>query len=82
MLTLDCLHKHIFLSQVYKSVLLASMRRYKQLAYVFHQWATSLISRDGYIADCTVRYPGVERPFSSLNILLPGLRVITYLLYK
>ena len=42
------------------------MRRYTQLAYLFHQCATSLLSRDSRIADCTVRHPGVERPFSSL----------------
>ena len=60
--TLDCLHKHIFLLDVYRSVFLARMRRYKQLTYLFHQCATSLLSRDGRI----VRHPGVERPFSSL----------------
>ena len=27
--------------------------------------ATSLLSRHGHIADCTVRHPGVERPFSN-----------------
>ena len=43
------------------------MRRYTQLAYLFHQCATGL-SRDSRIADCTVRHPGVERPFSSLFI--------------
>ena len=31
----------------------------------FHLCATSLLSRDSRIADCTVRHPGVERPFSS-----------------
>ena len=34
--------------------------------YLFHQCATSLLSRDSRIADYTVRHPGVERPFSSL----------------
>ena len=63
--TLDCLHKHIFLLYVYRSVSLSRMRRYTQLAYLFHQCATNLHSRDGRIADCTVRHPGVERPFSS-----------------
>ena len=29
--------------------------------------ATSLLSRDSRIADCTVRHTGVERPFSSLK---------------
>ena len=36
--------------------------------YLFHQCATSLLSRDGRIADCTVRHPGVERLFSSFNL--------------
>ena len=48
------------------------MRRYTQLAYLFHQCATSLLSRDGRIAYCTVRHPGVERLFSSFH-LGPGL---------
>ena len=42
------------------------MRRYMQLAYLFHWYAKSLLSTDGRIADCTVRHPGVERPFSSV----------------
>ena len=62
--TLDCLHKHIFL-HVYRSVFLARMWRYTQLVYLFHQCASSLLSRDGRIANCTVRHPGVERPLSS-----------------
>ena len=41
------------------------MQRYLQLAYLFHQCATGLFSRDGCIAKCTVRHPGVERPFFS-----------------
>ena len=36
-------------------------------AHLFHQCVTSLLSRDSRIADCTVRHPGVERPFSSVN---------------
>ena len=44
------------------------MRRYMQLAYLFHQYAKSLLSTDGRTADCTVRHPGVERPFSSLTV--------------
>ena len=64
--TLDCLHRHIFLFHVYRSVSLARMRRYMQLAYLLHQCAKSLLSRDSRIADCTVRHPGVERPFFSL----------------
>ena len=57
-----------FLFHVYRNISLARMRRYTQLAYLFHQCAMSLLSRDSRIADCTVRYPGVERPFSSLVI--------------
>ena len=38
---------------------------YTQLAYLYHQCATSLLSRDCHIADGTVRHAGVERPFSS-----------------
>ena len=41
------------------------MRRYMQLAYLFHKRAKSLLIRDSRIANCTVRHPGVERPFSS-----------------
>ena len=67
-LTLDCLHKRLL--HAYKSVSLARMWRYTQLAYLLHQCATGLLSRDVRIADCTVRYPGLERPFSSLNIVL------------
>ena len=60
----------------YSSVSLARMRRYMQLAYIFHQYAKSLLSTDGHIADCTVRHPGVERPFSSIiiHILSEGVR--------
>ena len=58
-------HKHIFLLYVYRSIFLALMRRYTQLVYLFHQCAKSLLSTDGCIADCTVRHPGMEPPFSS-----------------
>ena len=40
--TLYCVAQHIFLFHVYRSVSLARMRRYTQLAYLFHQCATSL----------------------------------------
>ena len=63
--TLDCLHKHMFLLYVYRSIYIARMRRHTQLAYLFNQCATSLLSRDCRIADCSVKHPGVERPFSS-----------------
>ena len=49
--TLDCLHKHI------------SPSRLQERFPCTH--ATSLLSRDGRIADCAVRHPGVERMFSS-----------------
>ena len=65
-LSIDCLYRHIFILHVYRSVSFARMRRYTQLAYLFHQCPTSLLSRDGRIADCAVRHPGVQRPFSSL----------------
>ena len=65
--TFDYIAQHIFLFHVYRSVSLARMRRYTQLEYLFHQCATSLFSRDSLIADCTVRHPGVERPFSSFE---------------
>ena len=68
--TLHCLHRHIFFLHVNRSVSLACMRRYMQLAYLFHKYAKSLLSTDGRIADCTVRHPGVERPFSSFIRLL------------
>ena len=34
--------------------------------YHYHQCGTSILRRDGRIADCTVRHPGVDYPFSSL----------------
>ena len=49
----------------FRRVSLARMRRYMQLAYLFHQYAKSLLSTDGRTADCTVRHPGVELLFSS-----------------
>ena len=65
---LIALHNTYF-SHVYRGVSLARMRRYTQLAYLFHQCATSLCSRDSRIADCTVRHPGVDRSFSSCGVL-------------
>ena len=67
MSTFDCLHKHLFLVQAYRSVFLARLRRYTKLPHLFHQCATSLVSRDSRIADCTVRHLGVERPFFSIS---------------
>ena len=62
--TLDCLHKHISPSRLQERFLCTHAALH-QLAYVFHQCATSLLRRDGRSADCTVRHPGVKRPFSS-----------------
>ena len=63
--TLDCLPKHTFLFHAYRSVSFTHMQHYTQLAYLFHQCRTGLRSRDDRTADCTVKHPGVERPFSS-----------------
>ena len=57
------------------------MRLYMQLANLFHQCAISLLSRDGRIADCTVRHPGVERPFSRDYNLYLGFPRGSYLCY-
>ena len=54
-----------FLLHAYSSVSLARMRRYTQLSYLLHQCAKSLLSRTDCIADCTVRYMGLERQLSS-----------------
>ena len=51
----------------FRRVSLACMRRHMQLTYLFHQYAKSLLSAEGRIADCSVRHPGVERPFSSCS---------------
>ena len=40
-----------FLLHVYRSVFIARNRHYTQLAYLFHRCATSLLGRDGRIAD-------------------------------
>ena len=42
------------------------MQRYTHLAYLFQLYGTSLMSRDGRIADCTLSHPGIEHSFSSL----------------
>ena len=70
--TFDCMHKHVFLLHADRSVSLARMWRYTQLSYLFHQCTTRLLSRDDRIADCTVKHPSVEHPFSSsyLNLIL------------
>ena len=56
-----------FLLHDYRSVSLARMRRYTQLAYLFHQCVTSILSRDGRMADSTERRPG-ERLFSTYDL--------------
>ena len=82
MSTLHCLHRHIFLFNVYRSVSLALMRHYMQLAYLFHQYAKSLLSAGSPIADCTVRHLGVERPFSSSTRLVPPSKTNEYIKIK
>ena len=67
--TLDCLHKHMFLFLAYRSVSLACMQWYTQLAYLVHQCGTSLLSRDG-------------RPFSSLKTVLQKMVLHHYLCIK
>ena len=57
--------QNTYFSFTFTGVFLSRIRRYTQLAYLFHQYATILLSRDSRIADCTVRHLGVERPFSS-----------------
>ena len=47
----------------YRSVSLARMRRYTQLAYLFLQCQRSFLSTDDCIADWTVRHQSVELPF-------------------
>ena len=68
-----CTSTHIprgaFLFHTYRSVSLTYMQCYTQLAYLFHQCGTSL-SRDGCIADCTVRHSGVECLFSCTKIVI------------
>ena len=59
-----------FLFHAYRNVSLARMQCYTQRAYLFYQCGTSLLSRDGRIADRNVRHPGVERPFSSYSLAL------------
>ena len=64
---LVALQNTYFSSTFTEAFLFHALRRYTQLAYLFHQCATSFLSRDSRIADCTKRHPGVERPFSSLK---------------
>ena len=63
--TLDCLHKHISSSRLQERFPCTHAALHVT-TYLFHQCATTLLSRDGRIADCTVRHPGAERPFSSI----------------
>ena len=46
------------------------MRRYIKFLDSLPQCGMSLLSREGWIADCTVQHPCVERPFSSLLCFL------------
>ena len=52
-----------------------------QLAYLFHRYAKSLLSTDGRIADCTVRHPGVERPFPSFLLVYRNFYIGLVLFY-
>ena len=61
--TVDYLQKHLFLFYVYMSVSLTRMQRRNLRTYFTS--VLRVLSRDGQIADCTVRQPGVEFPFSS-----------------
>ena len=73
--TLDRLHKHAYTS---RRVLLSHLQErfpYTQaalhaIAYSFHQCGMNLLTRDGRIADCILRYSRVVRPFSSLVCLV------------
>ena len=58
--TLDSLaqaHIHLvaFFFYIYRSIPLTRMQRYTQLAYLFPQCETSFLSRDGRVAECTMR---------------------------
>ena len=57
-----------FLFDTCMSLSLSRMQRYTQLSYLFRQCGTSFLRRDSFIAECTVRHPGVERQFSSLKL--------------
>ena len=59
-----------FLFYAYMSVSLHACSVTHNLAYLFHQYGTSLLSRDGRITDGTVRRPGEERPFSSFSYVI------------
>ena len=73
-LTFDCLHKHAYISWY---VPLSHLQKrfsymhehFTQLAYLFHQCGTNLLSRVGRIAHCYGgfgRRPGVDLPFSGM----------------
>ena len=51
-----------------KYAIITRMQRKTQLAYLFHQCGTSLLSRDCRITDCTLRHPGAERPLSGYTL--------------
>ena len=58
-----------FLFHTFRSVSLTCMQRYMQLAYLFHQCWTSLLNRDGGIADVAMRHPGVVCTFSCIVLV-------------
>ena len=71
--TLDCLHKHTYTSWrvsllQLQELFLYTAAGYTQFDYLFHKCRTSLLNRNCRIADCTMKHPGVERPFSTYDI--------------
>ena len=60
--TFVCVAKHISLSCLQERFSCTHAALHAT-GVLIHQCATSLLSRDSRIADCTVRHPGVERPF-------------------
>ena len=67
---LDRLHKHTHappgVLSIHKHTLSACFT-YTQLLCLLHQGGMSILSRNGRIADCTVRHSVVEHPFYSLK---------------
>ena len=70
--TLNCLHKHTCNSWFIFYSHLQERFPYTHSAlrsYLFHQCGTSLFTRDGRIANRTVRHLGVEYQFSKFSFL-------------
>ena len=66
-LLLDCLHKHIS-SRLQERFPCRHAPLHATCLLISPLCDESLLSRDGHIADCTVRHPVVERLFSSLSV--------------